>query len=74
EGSTLVNMGNNFYAQRDFDAAIKYMEKGLKIFHEIGDKSHSIPTLHNMALIAYKNKDIEKFLEYETAAYKIAIE
>ena len=27
-----------------------------------------------MALIAYAKEDIEKFLEYETAAYKIAIE
>ncbi len=35
--------------------------------------ARGIKTLHNMAPIAYRKNDIEKYLELETTAYRIAL-
>jgi tetratricopeptide (TPR) repeat protein len=67
-------MATTAHARGDYETALKYLEQSLKIRQEIGDKSGSIPTLHNMAGIALEKEDIEKFMEYETTAYKIAME
>ncbi len=47
------------------------LEQSLAIRREIDDQSGIIPTLHNMAQIAFQNKDMEKYFAYETEAYQI---
>jgi tetratricopeptide (TPR) repeat protein len=67
-------LGAIYHLYGDYDNALNLFQKALSGFQEIGDKIGTIPTLHNMAGIALKKQDIKKFMEYETTAYKIAME
>ena len=75
EGTTLNNISQIYDAKGEYDKALEYLEKSLSIQQSIGDRSGMCPTLHNIASIYLNQKeDIEKWLEYESTAFKIALE
>jgi len=73
-GTTLNNISQIYDARGDYATALSYLERSLKISQEIGDKSGQIPTLHNMAQIAWNQDNFEKYLKLEMQAYQLAIE
>ncbi|UCE90034.1 MAG: tetratricopeptide repeat protein, partial [Pseudomonadota bacterium] len=51
EGKTLNNISQIFKARGDYDTALTYLEKSLKISQEIGDKAGEGKTLNNISQI-----------------------
>ncbi len=73
-GQAYLDLGQLLYLTGDDEAAFNYLQQSLNIMREIGNKIGTLTTLHNMALIAFKNNDIQTSLAYEQEAYQIALE
>ncbi|MCK5056403.1 MAG: tetratricopeptide repeat protein, partial [Candidatus Aminicenantes bacterium] len=70
----LNNISQVYSARGDLDTALQYSEKDLKICRDLGDKSGTCYTLHNMAAIAHAKDDMKTFMEYEGEALRLALE
>jgi tetratricopeptide (TPR) repeat protein len=72
---TLSNISLVYQVGGDYENALKYMEQSLKMHQQINDQDGSITALalHGMALIELEKENLQKYIEYETSAYTIAI-
>jgi len=73
EANNLNNLGTLAYDRAEYTVALDYFERSYEIFKKMGSKK-LLPTIHNIAQIYLKHKNIDKFLEYELSAYQIANE
>ena len=62
--SALNVQGKSFYEKNDYDLALSYYRKSLKINEEIGDKRRIANSYNNIGLIYRKQGNYEKALEY----------
>jgi len=60
KGVTLTNIGNIYYARGDYDTALRYLERSLKISEQIGDIAGEAITCFNMAKIFAQTGKIDK--------------
>ena len=63
-GTTLNNISQIYDARGDYDAALDYLEKSLKIRQEIGDRAGEGTTLNNISQIFKARGDYDAALDY----------
>jgi tetratricopeptide (TPR) repeat protein len=68
KGSTLNNLGEISRARGDYDTALHYLEAGLAMAREIGDKAGEAATLNNLSGISRARGDDETALRYLEAS------
>ena len=67
----LNNISQIHGARGDYETALEFLEKSLKIRREIGDKAGEGTTLNNMATAAHAKGDYETALEFLEKSLKI---
>lgn len=73
-GYVYANLGQIYMDRdKDYDLAIKYMNKSLKISQLIGDKQSHEHALRNLAKAHSFKKDFPKAIEYGKAAVEISL-
>ncbi|MCA1564762.1 MAG: tetratricopeptide repeat protein [Acidobacteria bacterium] len=70
----LHNFGNLIQARGDYEQALDYYDRSLKIKEELGDRSGIAVSLHQIGIIHNDRGDYEKALEYYERSLKMAEE
>ena len=74
EGMAYCNLGNPYYSLGDFQKAIEYLERYLKISKEVGDRAGEGKAYGNLG-VAFRNLgDFQKAIEYHERHLKISKE
>ncbi|MCO6491414.1 MAG: tetratricopeptide repeat protein, partial [Phaeodactylibacter sp.] len=71
EGATLNNLATTAHAKGDYDTALSYLEKSLKIQQEIGDINGMATTLTNMGAMLFEQQRFEEAIALLMPAYQI---
>ncbi len=71
KGTTLNNISQIYDARGDYDTALDYLKKSLKISQEIGDKSGQGTTLNNISALYHARGDYDTALDYLKKSLKI---
>jgi tetratricopeptide (TPR) repeat protein len=71
KGATLNNISQIYDARGDYDRALEYLQRSLKISQEIGDKHGEGVTLNNISQIFQAGGDYDRALEYLQRSLKI---
>jgi tetratricopeptide (TPR) repeat protein len=72
EGAMLNNIGQIYYAQGEYETALKYLTQSLAIQQQIGDKAGLCATLFNMGHIHAQNGQIQEAVSAWVISYLIA--
>ena len=62
--NALHTQGTSYYFRGDYEQALEYHDKSLKINEETGDKKGMARTLYNIGIIYFNQGNYEKALEY----------
>ncbi|MEW6619028.1 MAG: tetratricopeptide repeat protein [bacterium] len=71
KGATLNNISQICSARGDYDTALDYLNRSLKIFKEGGNKYEEGATLNNISSIYYARGDYDTALDYLNRSLKI---
>jgi tetratricopeptide (TPR) repeat protein len=73
EGKILISISSIYRAYNEHEMALQYLRKSLNISYQLDDQKEIATIIHNMAVIALEQDDLEEFFKSETLAYKIFI-
>ncbi|MBE9033125.1 tetratricopeptide repeat protein, partial [filamentous cyanobacterium LEGE 11480] len=65
------NLGMVAQEQRDFDAAVQYYQKALKIKEDAGDAYNAASDYHQLGMVAQEQRDFDAAVQYYQKALKI---
>ena len=71
--STYINLGTLYDTQTDFNKALEYHLKSLKLAEELGNDEDLATAYNNVGLMHYQLEDYDKALNYYEKALKIKI-
>ena len=74
EGRSYCNLGNAYHSLGDFERAIQYHERHLKIAKEVGDKAGEGKSYCNLGNAYHSLGDFERAIQYHERHLKIAKE
>ena len=74
EGSAYGNLGNAYHSLGDFQKAIEYYERHLKISKEVGDRAGEGSAYGNLGIAYDSLTDFQKAIEYHERHLKISKE